>query len=73
MNATLKYHILKYEREDPDCVQSPYYDDKITGDSDNKAAYQLYMKTKSRLAEARENVVFRTRMVEILVREEEDQ
>ena len=55
LNATLKHHILKYESEDPEFVkellQSLYVDDIISGDSDDNGAYELYIKTKSRLAE----------------------
>ena len=58
LNSTLKHHILKYECEDPDFVQrllqSLYIDDIITGDGDDEGAYQLYVKTKSRLAEGEE-------------------
>ena len=51
LNATLKHHILKYASEDPAFVQkllqSLYIDDN--------AAYELYIKAKSKLGEGEFN------------------
>jgi hypothetical protein len=55
LNATLKYHISAYQKEDPEFVerllQSLYVDDIATGDEDEEETYQLYIKMKKRLAE----------------------
>ena len=60
LNATLKHHILKYEHKGPDFAprlfQSLFVNDITTGDRDDNGAYQLYVKTKSRLAEGGLNV-----------------
>ena len=58
MNATLKHHILKYKHKGPDFAQRLFsiVNDITTGDQDDNGAYQLYVKTKSRLAEGGFNV-----------------
>ena len=51
LNATLKHHIMMYESEDREFLQSLYVDDIISGDSDDIGAYKLYIKATSRLPE----------------------
>ena len=55
LNATLKHHIERYKKEDPEFVdqflRSIYVDDLSSGAADNNTAYELYLKCKLRLAE----------------------
>ena len=54
LNATLKYHITEYRKEDPEFVekllQSLYVEDIATGDENEDETYRLHMKLKMRLA-----------------------
>ena len=56
LNATLKYHVEKYKDEDPEFVKrfrrSIYVDDLSSGAPESDAGYELYLKSKVRLAEA---------------------
>ena len=55
LNATLRHHILKYKDVDPDflrkMIDSFYVDDLVTGEKDAGDAFQLYEKSKQRMAE----------------------
>ena len=55
LNATIKYHIKRYEEEDPEFVErflrSIYVDDFTSGGSEDDAVYEQYLKAKLRLAE----------------------
>ena len=55
LNATIKYHIERYEEEDPEFVErflrSIYVDDLTSGGSEDDAVYEQYLKAKLRLAE----------------------
>ena len=55
LDATMKYHIERYKNEDPEFVdqflRSIYVDDLSSGATDSDAAYELYLKSKLRLAE----------------------
>ena len=56
LNATIDHHIKSYWHEDPEFVDaflsSIYVDDLSFGAQDEHLAYQLYIKAKTRLAEA---------------------
>ena len=51
----MKYHIERHKNEDPEFVnqfpRSIYVDDLSSGAADSDAAYELYLKSKLRLAE----------------------
>lgn len=55
LNATVKHHVERYESEDPEFVEtflrSIYVDDLSSGGDTDEEAYQLYVKSKVRLAE----------------------
>ena len=55
LNATVKHHVERYESEDPEFVEtflrSIYVDDVSSGGDTDEEAYQLYVKSKVRLAE----------------------
>ena len=55
LNGTLRHHIEKYEKEDPEfvrkLVESFYVDDLATGSHSKCDAFHLYQKTKNRMAE----------------------
>ena len=55
LSGTIKHHIEKYHEEDPEFVHkflsSIYVDDLSSGDEDDNAAYELYIKSKQRLSE----------------------
>ena len=55
LNATLKYHIERYKDEDPEFVErflrAIYVDDLSSGAPESDAGYELYLKSKVRLAE----------------------
>ena len=55
LNATLRHHISKYKDVDPEFVrrmiESFYVDDLVTGEKDTGNAFQLYVKSKLRMAE----------------------
>ncbi|KAL5500691.1 hypothetical protein EMCRGX_G012286 [Ephydatia muelleri] len=55
LNATLQLHLKKYEMEDPSFVNkfmhSIYVDDVAFGGDSTNEVFELYLKTKSRLAE----------------------
>ena len=54
LNGTIKHHIEQYSKEDPEFVQKflsgIYIDDLSSGDEDNDAAYELYIKSKQQLS-----------------------
>ena len=56
LKATIQHHIQAYQEEDPQFVktflQSIYVDDLTIGAANTQEAYQLYTKSKTRLAEA---------------------
>ncbi len=56
LNATINHHMKTYERSDPAFVEkflsSIYVDDVSLGASDVASTYELYLKSKVRLAEA---------------------
>ena len=56
LNGTVKYHISKYELEDPQFVAqflaSVYVDDLISGNGTVPEAFQFYLKANERLLEA---------------------
>ena len=56
LNATINHHLESYRDIDPAFVDkflsSIYVDDLVSGSGDEEAAYELYMKSKLRLAEA---------------------
>ena len=56
LNATLKYHVERYRDEDPEFVErflrSIYVDDLSSGAPESDTGYELYLKSKIRLAEA---------------------
>lgn len=55
LNATVKHRVERYEEDDPEFVEtflrSMYVDDLSTGGDTDEKAYQLYIKSKLRLAE----------------------
>ena len=55
LNATVKHHVERYGEEDPEFVEtflrSIYVDDLSSGGDTDEEAYQLYIKSKVRLAE----------------------
>ena len=55
LNATIKHHIEQYKEADPEFVEkflrSIYVDNLSSGASEVDAAYELYLKSKLRLAE----------------------
>ena len=55
LNATIRHHIEQYKDSDPQFVEkfvrSIYVDDVTYGSGDVEEAYQLYLSSKSRLAE----------------------
>ena len=55
LNGTIKHHIERYSKEDPEFVQKflsgIYIDDLSSGAEDDDAAYELYIKSKQRLSE----------------------
>ena len=55
LNATLKHHIETYQDSDPEFVKkslsSVYVDDVSVGAESEESAYELYLKSKVRLAE----------------------
>ncbi|XP_048577132.1 uncharacterized protein LOC125559150 [Nematostella vectensis] len=55
LNGTLRHHLLKFKEIDPEFVEmlvdSFYVDDLVTGSNTPEEAYELYVKSKSRLAE----------------------
>lgn len=55
LNATLRHHVSKYKDVDPEFVrkmiESVYVDDLVTGEKDAGDAFQLYEKSKQRMAE----------------------
>ena len=55
LNGTLRHHIEKYEKEDPEfvrkLVESFYVDDLATGSHSECDAFHLHQKIKSRMAE----------------------
>ena len=57
LNATIDHHVRKYQESDPLFVDkflsSIYVDDVSLGSGDVESTYELYLKSKSRLAEAR--------------------
>ena len=56
LNATVNHHLRTYHETDPIFVDkflsSIYVDDLVSGSNDVKSAYELYMKSKLRLAAA---------------------
>ena len=56
LNATVKHHTERYKEEDPDFVETflrtIYVDDLSTGGDSDEVAYQLYVKSRLRLAES---------------------
>ena len=56
LNATVSHHIQQYQQEDPEFVKSflhsIYVDDVSFGAPDEQQAYQLFVKAKTRLAQA---------------------
>eukprot|EP00731_Ephydatia_muelleri_P011218 Em0006g112a len=61
LNATLQLHLKKYEMEDPSFVNkfmhSIYVDDVAFGGDSTNEVFELYLKTKSRLAEGGFNLM----------------
>ena len=55
LNATIRHHVSPYRETDPEFVQkvleSFYVDDLVSGESTVEKAFQLYDKTKSRMAQ----------------------
>lgn len=55
LNATVKHHVERYEDDDPEFfetfLRSIYVDDLSTGGDTDEEAFQLYIKSKVRLAE----------------------
>ena len=55
LNATVKHHMERYEEDDPEFVKtflrSIYVDDLSMGGDTDEEAYQVYIKSKLRLAE----------------------
>ena len=55
LNATLRHHVSKFTEIDPKFVQkvleSFYVDDFVSGESDTEKAFDLFDKTKGRMAE----------------------
>ena len=55
LNGTIKHHIERYSKEDPEFVQKflsgIYVDDLSSGAEDDDVAYELYIKSKQRLSE----------------------
>lgn len=55
LNATVKHHMERYEEDDPEVVKtflrSIYVDDLNMGGDTDEEAYQMYIKSKLRLAE----------------------
>ena len=55
LNATIKHHIERYKEADPEFVEkflrSIYVDDLISGAPETNKGYELYLKSKLRLAE----------------------
>ncbi len=55
LNATLRYHLAKYEEEDPEFVEkvanSMYIDDLVSGETNVEEAFKLFQKAKERLRE----------------------
>ena len=55
LNGTIKHHIERYSKEDPEFVQkflSGIYVDDLSSEAENDdAAYELYIKSKQRLGE----------------------
>ena len=55
LNVTVKHHMERYEEDDPEFVKtflrSIYVDDLSTGGDTEEEAYQMYIKSKLRLAE----------------------
>lgn len=56
LNATINHHLETYRDTDPDFVEkflsSIYVDDLVSGSSDVESTYELYTKSKLRLADA---------------------
>ena len=56
LTATLRYHISKYNKEDPEFVrkllESFYVDDLVSGEDDTIKAHALYKKAKERMGRA---------------------
>ena len=56
LNATIRHHIQSYVDQDPEFVNtflsSIYVDDVSRGEGSVSSAYDLYLKSKTRLAEA---------------------
>ena len=78
LNATIKHHIERYEEEDPGFVEtflrSICVDDLNTGGDTEKEAYQMYIKSKLRLAEGGFNLrKFVTNSAELRSRIEENE
>ena len=78
LNATVKHHIERYEEEDSEFVEtflrSIYVDDLSTGGDTEEEAYQMYMKSKLRLAEGGFNLrKFVTHSAELRNRIEENE
>lgn len=55
LNATLRHHLSRYEAIDPDFVRkminSFYVDDLVTGENSANSSFDLYEKSRDRLAE----------------------
>ena len=55
LNATLRHHVSKFIKEDPEFVQkvpdSFYVDDFVSGESDTEKTFDLFEKTKSRMGQ----------------------
>lgn len=55
LNATLRHHVSKFTEIDPKFVQKVlenfYVDDFVSGESDTEKAFDLFDKTKGRMAE----------------------
>ncbi|XP_068756729.1 uncharacterized protein [Montipora capricornis] len=78
LNATVRHHVKRYEEEDPEFVQtflrSVYVDDLNSGGDTDEEAYQLYVKSKLRLAEGGFNLrKFVTNAPELIAQIEENE
>jgi hypothetical protein len=78
LNATLNFHMERYRQQDPDFVdtvtRATYVDDVSTGAETVEQAYELYLKSKVRLAEGGFNLrKFATNSAELRQRIEENE
>lgn len=78
LNATLNFHLERYRQQDPDFVdtvtRATYVDDVSTGGETVEQTYELYLKSKVRLAEGGFNLrKFATNSAELRQRIEENE